>query len=548
MKNDKVFNDGGKRIPEKLMFFFGCICFYSSHVFTLNNMAIDFKLNYLGLGFVTGMVLFNFIGSYVFSMYNDRTKKPKKTIYISIFFYTLIFSLFLANKILKSKLDMENSLRKFLHDPKNSAIIFGLIFSLSQFFSSAIYPTMDTIGLAMTRRFGAEKETFGRQRMWGIVGHTFTSIIIEHLMGYFDHENKENLKDYFYYRFCSTKEFPIYKNDTFLVSLNSFFNVVAHVLTLVLDCTLVIPLFAWILFRISKESKEYVPLGLLIVSGSIFCLVVFLFIPDDVLEYSEVKEKKNKNEINKKEIKEALKKVFSNSDVYFFFFVLICAGYVRSVLTYYLVFYTEAVKHLTTKIGETNKQKPFTIFALAKGISEFFCYFFEKKLISLFGSSKNLILIGNLLGLIRLILYVPIGYKNVISIGFFIELLKGLNSGFLLTGSIRYIRETFPPCLTAVGQGFLNGTYNGLSSLVGGLSTGLLMNAFIKNKTSFSRYTVLNNVNKKIEIDAEIHYNSFNNVFLVTFFISGAGVLIYMLESLFVRKITNRTKELNKNL
>lgn len=523
----------GNRIPEKLMFFFGNMCIYSTHVFALNNMAKEFQLDYLGLGIATGMTIFSFFGSYLFSLYNDKKKNPKKTVLICTISYAVVFGMFLINKYLKSFLTTDSRLENFLNSKIPKIVIFSVIFSLSQFFSSGLFPTMDRISIGMTRRLGEAKETFGKQRLWGIVGHGLTTVLIEYTMEYCkkDPKGKQNPFNYLKSRFTG-EGFPEFKSNDLSEKVTSFFNIVAHLLTLVLDSTVILPLFSWGFSKSLDEPKEYVPLAYLVSSGIILCFIVMIYIPDDVLiEKTSDSNKKDFKEDKEKHIKEELKKVFSNPSVYLFFFVTLCAGYVRSILTYYLVFYTEAVKHLTTKFGVVNFEKPFTIFALAKSVSEILCFLFEKRLISLFKKPEMLIVIGNILGILRMFLYASVKPKNIMAMGFFIELLKGFNSGFLMTGSFRYINEIFPSEILSIGQGLFSGFFVGVSSLIGGLSTGIIMHFLTKKRTSFFNYVVLFSVDKKIEIDSEVHYEVFNTTFLITAIIACVGVAVFTLKS-----------------
>ncbi|OIR58432.1 MAG: uncharacterized protein A8A55_0782 [Amphiamblys sp. WSBS2006] len=510
------------RVGEKALFFFGNACIYVMHTFALNSFAVSWKINYLKLGAATAFSFMNMLGSLLASHYNDRTKNPKKTLLVGTILYALTFSLLFGVQVAKNKnlMGMKDSLGGML-----GLFLFIGLFTIGNMFSSMIYPSLDTSVMAMTHKIGASKESFGRQRMFGVIGHSATTIFTEYFVEEFKLKGDT---------LAGNRAFPNVKSSAYERTggyMLFVIDIFQYAITWLIDyCSLAV----WWMPSVKKSflkdifaMKGAPEMILLAIFTVIFCTLVYFIIPTRVLEYLVEKNKKEDGTYHSKE-EEAKKRevyvndMYKNPQIISFFALVIAMGIGRCIITYYLVFYSEAVKHVT-KTPVSVEQKPFMVFSIVKAVAEVVCYPLEKWLITVLGSPAVLSIIGAVLCLLRLGSYGLIQAEYFVLIGILNETMKGLSSGLFFCGAIRYIRDRVPGEIMSTAQGALSGVFMGFTGLIGGVLTGSSIHYLIKNKTSSSKYSVLNDTKTLIEIDAKVHLEAFQLFLLVI-----TGILFVM--------------------
>lgn len=168
-------------------------------------------------------------------------------------------------------------------------------------------------------------------------------------------------------------------------------------------------------------------------------------------------------------------RLLTNFSFLFFMLFILTTGIVRVVMTNYQAqFIMDKVKFGTIMAG---------IVAASRLISEVLVYLVGKKLIAIFGVYW-ILMFAQITGILRLFGYAMLGYalegydKAPVSLqaaSFGLELLKGLNSGLIVSSAIRIASDTAPRGCESTAQGLFSGNYNGLSNAVGGLLAGYLL-------------------------------------------------------------------------
>jgi hypothetical protein len=175
------------------------------------------------------------------------------------------------------------------------------------------------------------------------------------------------------------------------------------------------------------------------------------------------------------------KRLFSNPNFCFFLLVVLTIGYIRSIMSNFQSYFIEQV---------LEKSKRFIADAGAvRAITEVGVFFFERLLMDKLGPYWMLI-ISQLAGVARAFGYgvipspplttvpgepmvdIATRYNKMI---YGLELLKGLQTGFVVSASVKLANEIAPRDCATSAQGWFSGVFTGLSTAAGGIVGGHLI-------------------------------------------------------------------------
>ena len=161
-------------------------------------------------------------------------------------------------------------------------------------------------------------------------------------------------------------------------------------------------------------------------------------------------------------------RLLRNPHFLFFTFFILVAGYVRAIMTTFQSFFLTDVLHQDKKFAANA--------GAVRVITEVAVFFFGKQLMAWIGPYWMLIL-SQVTGIARILGYavMPVGRKGWQLAVFPLELLKGLNTGLVVSAAVRLANDIAPRDCANTAQGFFSGVYTGLSVAVGGLLGGWLI-------------------------------------------------------------------------
>lgn len=403
------------------------------------------------VGILAAMSAFSFAGALAWSMLADRVQRPRAVLLICAVLYCGLMTCLLANPFSGSSGEVLGLL------------YLALVFGAAQFCLAGCYPLVDALVLALlTRDLSATKALFGRQRLWGSIGHALATVL-------------------------------------------SAWSIDAMV--------------RWFGYREGSQEAYRGPFVLLIVTTAIFvAVVVFAFGPEDdgldmhLLEtspmLSSVEEAdliidepmiglaspelgpKDSPEPESQQQREAVVKaadiwtlVPRNAEFTFLLLVVAVAGYGRTVMSnFQSVFVTEWI----------GLDRSFMSWAAQVRLLTEVAVFFHGNTLMEFIGPHWMLLLGQFAGALRTLGYsfmpsssadrgksrVQGGRKlSAVGLGFllFLELFKGLNSGLLVLGGVRLANDLAPRALANTAQGLFSGFYTGLGGLCGGVIAGILI-------------------------------------------------------------------------
>lgn len=206
------------------------------------------------------------------------------------------------------------------------------------------------------------------------------------------------------------------------------------------------------------------------ISTVIFAAVAFITMPSKMIESSSMAFDKAEKGGDGKETKSAANPTWMLlSDFNFLFFLIfgLSAGLLRSTLTNFQTHHVE----------KTYKTDSFwaALTCIPRIASEVAVYLTAKRLSKWCGVYWMLFL-SQVAGLIRVFGYAfAPTHGNWHYLPFLLEIPKGINSGLLVTSSVRIASDIAPSGCATSAQGLFSGTYTGLSMFIGGIVNGLLL-------------------------------------------------------------------------
>lgn len=212
-----------------------------------------------------------------------------------------------------------------------------------------------------------------------------------------------------------------------------------------------------------------------LISTLIFAVVAFISMPavmtEDVKKPSKDMEKGQQASASSENllapaVQNPTWTLLSKPSFVFFLIFGLSGGILRSSLTNF------QSHHMEKGFKMTSTNAAFT--TVPRIASEVAVYVFGKHLARYIGVYWMLVL-SQVAGLVRIFGYAFFTSPESMFLPFFLEVSKGLNSGLLVTSSVRIASDIAPPGCASSAQGLFSGTYSGLSMFVGGLINGLLL-------------------------------------------------------------------------
>jgi hypothetical protein len=182
----------------------------------------------------------------------------------------------------------------------------------------------------------------------------------------------------------------------------------------------------------------------------------------------------------------AIKSLLFAFDYPFFLVVILIAGTARAVAGNYLPQYFDNEMGLTPWSTAVMLQ--------TRIITEIMVFFLGRELLQIFGV-QWMLFIAQLSGLIRVSAYVilPTHYPWTL-MPLFIELLKGINNGCLVSAGVRYVHDHAPPGYEATAQGIFSGIHNYLANATSGFFGGAILHLYRESPSAYQilfKYTSL---------------------------------------------------------
>lgn len=409
-------------LPKLIYLTLNCTI-YATHNYTAMYFYEMWGLEVYQFGAVSSLSAVQFVGALFWAHLADKTGRHKSILLACTALYGLFFCLLQLN-LFESK------------TVTNLKIVYSAVmYGLSCFFVSCLFPLVDTqVFSILSKDPNFTKETFGRQRLWGTIGHGVVTLAVGisiYIIGY---------------------------AGMFIVLVISCISFAFFVL-------IGIPADIQIVKATSQHENH---------GASRDGVIVIEEEPREVTGggrgggggMADIETGKPPD-CTKSLMKTPVVRVLLNPHFFFLAIVIMCAGYVRSVMSNFLVFYMQ------TEMKQGTIIVAFTI--MFRMASEIAIFFYNKQLLRVIGLHWMLI-IAQVAGLLRVLAYSllpPSG--NWFYLSFLIELLKGTSTGCLISSGVRMANDIAPKGCQNTAQAYISGIYSGLSLAIGGALGGLLI-------------------------------------------------------------------------
>ena len=238
-----------------------------------------------------------------------------------------------------------------------------------------------------------------------------------------------------------------------------------------------------------------------------FATAVFLFIPQNTLLLLKQQQQQRPAE-SKKTKRGSLLRILFDFEFLLFLLMIALGGFSRGVVGNFLTLYLK--EYFQMKPGNQG----WVMFI--RVAPEILCFFISKHIIALLGLVPTLLL-ALLAGTVRVAIYAFLPVRPSLgNVALLVELLKGVNNALLLSSSAQLAHELAPADSAALAQGLFVGTHGNLATALAGIAGFIVL---------------------RIEHDARYPIIS---LFRVTFVISLIGLLLFVLNQLWVRFRTKR--------
>lgn len=147
---------------------------------------------------------------------------------------------------------------------------------------------------------------------------------------------------------------------------------------------------------------------------------------------------------------------------------VLSSGYLRALMNIYQ-------NYMVDGLLESHRRGPL-ILSMVRTVSEAVCFFLSKTVIDGVGVWGALI-ISQLAGIARVLGYglMPRRTQSVLMVAAPLELLKGINTGLVVSAATRLGNQMAPPNAHGTVHGLLAGTYTGLAMAIGGCLSSAMM-------------------------------------------------------------------------
>lgn len=384
------------------------------------------------IGFLNAFQGINFVGAIFWTSLADRTGKQKWLLAGATLMNSLCLLVFSLPKLIKYT---------FLDKRVEIAFSMGIM-TLAWFFQSAMFPLLDSAMLGiLTKNPRFTKDQFGYQRLWLSPAH-----VIGTFLGGFAQGFKENKTLYYQ---CNTS-----------VSAAIFILLVLIAIPNIHD-----PVPKSFTHHGHHEKGK---------PNHISQATALPLAPSPIVPAAPEIDLTAK----KKERSPAMRLLADPSFLFFLLFV-ISAGLLANVFTIFQQL--GAKKNLDDQKNLNNGLfGPAAIAATTRipaAFSEIVVYLVSKPLTQAIGVYW-LLLFSQFAGIIRAYCY---AIKTPFWLKYPIEVLKGLNSGFIVSAGVRIASDIAPPGCSTSAQGLFSGTYKGIAISLTGIFGGAVLIAFQEN-------------------------------------------------------------------
>lgn len=456
-------------LPKLLYFVITCVI-YSTHTFALHLLVDDLGLKMREAGYIFALNFLNFFGSIFWGYFADRTGLHKHILIACCVLYALCFTLSSLGKINDGKDKALLYIVTFDKQKDRASLLLytGVFFGLAQFFCAALFPLIDNQVVQMISshpRFS--KEVFGRIRLWSTLGHTFITLMLGLL--------KDQLPD-------TLKK-------------------------LAMTVCLLVSTFLFIVLAILAIKTRRIKKGKAGPAAAPQCY-----------------------DSQGRPIS-PIKALLSKPSYLFFLVFIFLASFNRSIMSSFYPYFLSMIQ--THNAGFTaHKTQNNLLTAAVKipvSISEIVVFFFGKPLMAYLGVHWMLIL-AQVSGIVRVLVFAAIPYDdNSWMCSYAVELLKGINTAFLITASVKIIVELTPKGAESSGQSIFSGVYSGFSMGVASLVGGLLCDPEIVGTEKV--------ITGNAKYDSTVaRIKAFQLMFWVTVAISTAGLILYFVKYALIEK------------
>lgn len=415
---------------------------YATHNYTAMYFYKMWDIQIYQFGAVSSLSAVQFVGALFWAHLADRTGRHKSILLVCTVLYGLFFCLL--------QLKLFESSAKLSYKIAYSATMYGL----SCFFVSCLFPLVDTqVFSILAKDPNFTKETFGRQRLWGTLGHGLVT-------------------------------FAVGTSIYFFGFVGMFIVLVASCLSFILMILLGIPSDIKIIKgggsqqgappsqSATREDCPAAAKGTTEGAEEGADADAEAEVDDDAVAKGRLLKGRDVEEggtpgCSKRCLLTPAIRVLLDANFLFLAVVIMCAGYVRSVMSNFLGFYMQ-----------TEMKQSEIMVAIAIGFrmaSEAAIFFYNKQLLRTIGLHWMLI-IAQAAGLLRVLAYSllpPDG--NWFYLSFAIELLKGTSTACLISSAVRMANDIAPKGCVNTAQAYISGIYSGLSLAVGGALGGFII-------------------------------------------------------------------------
>lgn len=235
-----------------------------------------------------------------------------------------------------------------------------------------------------------------------------------------------------------------------------------------------------------KNSKEIIQIAVSAVCAGIFCIFVNLGIPTisegTLKKHAHHGGDKPDTKVDIGEVKEDHRSPYVRllTNVGFLFFILftLSAGLLANTLTIFAPLFSKALGNSNTKTATLK------IPAVA---SEVLVWLTSKHLMSIFGKYW-LLMFSQFAGLARIFGYQFITKDRAWPL-YFLEFLKGVNSGCIVSAAVQIAAELAPPGCASTAQGAFSGVYKGIGYMVTGIFCGVAL--LLTNNQFYSLFLIV---------------------------------------------------------
>jgi MFS family permease len=412
-------------ILPKLLYMSLNLAVYSTHTFTAMYFYKEWNLEIWQYGFIATLAAIHFLTAPLWGRLADKTGWHRILLLSGIAGYAGSFGLLQIKGIATN-------------NRTGKVVWTGFLYGLSFVFNSGLFPLVDEQMLRLLKSRESSKrarELFGRQRLFGSLGHGLATLI-----------TGIGIDKYGF--------------------LAMFFN-------LFISCG-IFSLLVLILIPVKYSPSDEKKIKEVNIEEE--SILKNKEIENEQIKSTTVGVEESKGEIplenNEKEKKKASSslKLFKSVSFLLFLLMVFCSGYVRAVLSLYLPFYLQKDHNLSATLVAIAK--------LCQVASEVVLFGLGKYLYRV-ASPPWLVLMAQVSGIGRAFAYAflpPRGSWYFAAFG--IELLKGASTALAISGGVIMAEELANKAghgLETFSQGMFSGVYTGLASAAGGSIGGLIL-------------------------------------------------------------------------